>query len=231
MVTISALTSDLCLPGEGVSSETGAPVREQPGLPHSQRGAQVRARFRLPTGSGSRQPRHFPSQTQAHFSSEIWSPSTRSTCFCPLFWPQFCSSGPMQSPSPGPPAPAPHELCSPDSSQRAPGPPLRRTLRGSHLTQWECSSVCRRCTVFPPPPCSHLPPDRRSSTLASEFRLGRHSLCTALLPGVLALGPPTALPRLSSCVPAALFSWHSFPDSLLLYPALFPPEPLSYVLT
>lgn len=84
MVTASALTSDLCLPGEGVSSETGAPVREQPGLPHSQRGAQVRARFRLPIGAGSRQPRHFPSQTHAHFSSEIWSPSTLSTRFCPL---------------------------------------------------------------------------------------------------------------------------------------------------
>lgn len=64
-----------------------------------------------------------------------------------------------------------------------------------------------------------LAPYPCSSTLASSLKLGRPSLwgCSFCLSA--ALGPPAALPKLSSCVPVALFSPHSFPDSPLLYPA------------
>lgn len=47
------LISELFLPGKGVSGETGAPVRDQPGLPHSQCGAQVWALPGLPGGRRS----------------------------------------------------------------------------------------------------------------------------------------------------------------------------------
>lgn len=43
-----SLSSDLCLPGEGLSGETGTAVGDQPRLPHSQCGAQVEMQTKLP---------------------------------------------------------------------------------------------------------------------------------------------------------------------------------------
>ena len=127
---------------------------------------------------------------------------------------------------PGPPAPPHHELFpgqQPEGTcehKSDPGPPLLRTLCGPHLTQWK--QFCLQALYCLPitsllsfgPPTSAPAPWPPHSNLA-----GATSAWQFLLPRVLSLGSPTALPKFSSCVPVALFSPHSFPYSPLLYPA------------